>query len=89
MHCIDSLQFANWSEKIFLQMREGGVDAIHVTIAYHEMFRDMVANLDIRFILCFLVLLNLEISGLTGLHLAAAKVTPKPRPSLACLYLTP
>ena len=46
MHCIDSLQFANWSEKIFLQMREGGVDAIHVTIAYHEMFRDMVANIE-------------------------------------------
>ena len=35
MHCIDNLQFANWSEKIFLQMREGGVDAVHVTIAYH------------------------------------------------------
>ena len=46
MHCIDNLQFANWSEKIFLQMREGGVDAIHVTIAYHEMFRDMVANIE-------------------------------------------
>ena len=46
MHCIDNLQFANWSEKIFLQMREGGVDAVHVTIAYHEMFRDMVANIE-------------------------------------------
>ena len=46
MHCIDSLQFANWSEKIFLQMREGGVDAVHVTIAYHEVFREMVANIE-------------------------------------------
>ena len=33
-------------EKIFWQMREGGVDAVHVTIAYHEMFREMVANVE-------------------------------------------
>ena len=45
MHCIDNLQFANWSEKIFHQMREGGVDAVHVTIAYHELFREMVGNI--------------------------------------------
>ena len=46
MHQIDNLQFANWSEKIFRQMREGGVDAVHVTIAYHEVFREMVANIE-------------------------------------------
>ena len=28
-HLIDCLQYANWSEKIFRQMREGGVDAVH------------------------------------------------------------
>ena len=39
MFIIDSLQYANWSEKIFRQMRKGGVDAVHVTIAYHETFR--------------------------------------------------
>ena len=44
MHVIDCLQYCNWSEKIFRQMREGGVDAVHVTIAYHETFREMVAN---------------------------------------------
>jgi membrane dipeptidase len=43
---IDGLQYANWSEKIFRQMREGGVDAVHVTIAYHEMFRETVANIE-------------------------------------------
>ena len=42
---IDGLQYANWSEKIFRQMREGGVDAVHVTICYHEMFREVVANI--------------------------------------------
>lgn len=43
---IDNLQYANWSEKIFRQMREGNVDAVHVTIAYHENFREMVLNLE-------------------------------------------
>ncbi|MEP5151559.1 membrane dipeptidase [Planktotalea sp.] len=43
---IDNLQYANWSETIFRQMREGGVDAVHVTIAYHESFREMVLNLE-------------------------------------------
>ena len=43
---IDALQYANWSEKIFRQMREGGVDAVHVTIAYHENFRETVANIE-------------------------------------------
>lgn len=39
---IDGLQYANWSEKIFRQMRAGGVDAVHVTITYHETFRETV-----------------------------------------------
>ena len=43
---IDALQYANWSEKIFRQMREGGIDAVHVTIAYHENFRETVANIE-------------------------------------------
>lgn len=41
---IDGLQYANWSETIFRQMREGQVDAVHVTIAYHETFRETVLN---------------------------------------------
>ncbi len=43
---IDNLQYANWSEKLFRQMREGGVDAVHVTIAYHENFRETVLNIE-------------------------------------------
>lgn len=43
---IDALQYANWSEKIFRQMREGGLDAVHVTIAYHENFRETVLNIE-------------------------------------------
>ena len=43
---IDGLQYANWSAKIFRQMREGGVDAVHVTISYHENFRETVLNME-------------------------------------------
>ncbi len=46
MYRIDGLQYANWSEKIFRQMRMGGVDAVHVTIAYHENFRETVLNIE-------------------------------------------
>ena len=43
---IDGLQYANWSPKIFEQMAEGGVHAVHVTIAYHETFREMVLEVE-------------------------------------------
>ena len=46
MPLIDCLQYANWSQKIFRQMREGGVSAVHVTIAYHENFRETVLNFE-------------------------------------------
>lgn len=42
---VDAVQYANWSERIFRQMREGGVDAVHVTVTYHETFRETVQNL--------------------------------------------
>ncbi len=43
---IDGLQYANWSESIFRQMRQGGVDAVHATITYHETFRETVLNIE-------------------------------------------
>ena len=46
MMIVDNLQYANWSEKIFRQIREGGVDAVHVTISYHENFRETVLNFE-------------------------------------------
>ncbi|MFX4222875.1 MAG: membrane dipeptidase [Thalassobaculum sp.] len=42
---VDGCQYANWSERIFRQMREGGVSAVHVTICYHEDFRETVQNM--------------------------------------------
>ena len=43
---IDGLQYANWSEKIFRQMRAGRVDAVHVTVTYHENFRETVLEIE-------------------------------------------
>ena len=42
---IDNLQYANWSEAIFRQMRDGNVTAVHATIAYHEDFAEVVHRL--------------------------------------------
>jgi microsomal dipeptidase-like Zn-dependent dipeptidase len=43
---VDGLQYCNWSDEIFRQIRAGGVTAVHVTIAYHENFRETVANIE-------------------------------------------
>ena len=45
MIIIDGCQYANWSEQIFREMREGGVSAVHVTVTYHEDFRETVENI--------------------------------------------
>lgn len=42
---IDACQYCNWSERIFQELRAGRVDAIHVTVSYHEDFRETVQNL--------------------------------------------
>lgn len=42
---IDGCQYCNWSRRIFEEMREGRVDAVLVTIAYHEDFRETVERI--------------------------------------------
>jgi len=42
---IDGLQYSAWSREIFEQMREGGLNAVHVTIAYHENTRETLTRL--------------------------------------------
>ena len=42
---IDNLQYCNWSEKIFSINKEAKLDAIHVTIAYHEDFNEVRNNI--------------------------------------------
>ena len=42
---IDNLQYCNWSEKIFKINRKARLDAIHVTVAYHEDFDEVLKNI--------------------------------------------
>jgi membrane dipeptidase len=71
---IDGLQYANWSEKIFRQLREGEVDAIHVTIAYHESFRETVLNIE-RWNRWFELFPGLIFHGRTAQDVLLAKAT--------------
>ena len=45
MLVIDGLQYSNWSEALFRQMREGGLSAVHATIAYHETARETLSRI--------------------------------------------
>ena len=41
---IDNLQYCNWSQEIFQINHEAKLDAVHVTIAYHENFDEVKKN---------------------------------------------
>jgi membrane dipeptidase len=43
---IDNLQYCNWSKNIFQINNEAKLDAIHVTIAYHEDFGEVENNIN-------------------------------------------
>lgn len=42
---IDALQYSNWSRAVFEEWRAGGIDAVHVTVAYWETARDTLSRL--------------------------------------------
>ena len=42
---IDNLQYANYSPTLFDEMAAAGLSAVHVTICYHENFRQTVENI--------------------------------------------
>ena len=44
---IDNLQYCNWSKEIFKINNEAKLDAVHVTIAYHEDFSEVKKNIDV------------------------------------------
>lgn len=71
---IDNLQYANWSEKIFREMRTGNVDAVHVTIAYHENFRETVLNME-QWNRWFEQFPDLIFQGFTGADVRLARET--------------
>ena len=43
---IDNLQYCNWSRKVFEINREAGLDAVHVTIVYHEDFNEHLIEIN-------------------------------------------
>jgi|TARA_B100000315_G_scaffold50507_1_gene45031 microsomal dipeptidase-like Zn-dependent dipeptidase len=43
---IDNLQYCNWSKEIFKINNEAKLDAVHVTIAYHEDFNEVKKNIE-------------------------------------------
>ena len=43
---IDNLQYCNWSKEIFQVNNEAKLDAVHVTIAYHEDFNEVKKNVE-------------------------------------------
>ena len=43
---IDNLQYSNWSPEIFDEMKEGNLTAVHVTISYHENFRQTIGRVE-------------------------------------------
>ena len=67
---IDCLQYCNWSPTIFDQMAQGGVDAVHVTICYHEDFGETVQNFQVEnFTLCKSLKNGAEEKTRTSTHL--------------------
>ncbi len=43
---IDNLQYCNWSRQIFEINREANLDAVHVTIVYHEDYDELLKRVD-------------------------------------------
>ena len=42
---IDNLQYCNWSREIFEINREARLDAVHVTIVYHEDYDELLVEI--------------------------------------------
>ena len=42
---IDNLQYCNWSREIFKINREAGLDAVHVTVVYHEDYDEFLTRI--------------------------------------------
>ena len=43
---IDNLQYCNWSREVFEINHEAGLDAVHVTVVYHEDYKEFVKKVE-------------------------------------------
>ena len=42
---IDNLQYCHWSREVFEINRKAGLDAVHVTVVYHEDYDEFLTRL--------------------------------------------
>ena len=43
---IDNLQYCKWSREVFKINHEAGLDAVHVTVVYHEDFNEFNSKIE-------------------------------------------
>ena len=72
---IDNLQYCNWSRKIFEYNRSAGLDAVHVTIVYHEDYHELLDEIK-------KCIQNLSGTNFTILHCICVYPTPLDRSNL-------
>ena len=73
---IDNLQYVNWQPHHFEEMAQGCLSAVHITICYHENFRETVQNFA-QFNKWFEAYPDRLIRGLTGNDVRRAHETGK------------
>ena len=42
---IDNLQYCNWNREVFKINRDAGLDAVHVTVVYHEDYDEFLKRI--------------------------------------------
>ena len=73
---IDNLQYVNWQPSHFQEMADGQLSAVHITICYHENFRETVANFS-QWNQWFAAYPDRLMRGLTGDDVRTAHATNK------------
>ena len=43
---IDNLQYCNWNREVFKINREAKLDAVHVTVVYHEDYKEFLKKIE-------------------------------------------
>ena len=59
---IDNLQYCKWTREVFQINREAKLDAVHVTIVYHEDYNELLNKIKHKIDLDNSVIINLDIT---------------------------
>lgn len=85
---IDALQSSNWDRALFEELRAGGLDAVHVTVAYWEDARATLSRIG-RWHRWFREHADLIAPALTGEDIVAAKRSGRTAIILGCQNASP